>query len=446
MKHTFWSLLLVASLSLIQLGCASTKEVVSSEQVESQELLEKIKAIPAVKEVNVLATSDHFVEHYEIWFEQKVNPSKADSKTFKQRVLLAHASADAPVIVEIQGYQIYSPRSGELATLFGGNQITIEHRFFADSKPKDGIPWNDLTIDNAALDQHLIIESLKKAVYPQNKFVTTGISKGGQTTMIHRSKYPNDVDVSVCYVAPLNFEREEPRVYEFLDTVGTQEQRDQIRAFQHLCFDRKAEMVELLTAKAKKEGYTWNVSVEEAMELYVLEYSFAFWQWGAFKFEQIPDAGATTDSLLNHAMDVSGTSFFEEKGVDKLRPFFWAALTELGMYGYDYKPFKEHLSKQEIYTFDFTFPEGHSKTFNPEAMKNVNDFIQNDATQMMFIHGGLDTWVATAVQLSESAKSRGLEKHVLSTGHHGTRIRDFDTSKRAEIIKTLETWLGVKAK
>ena len=79
---------------------------------------------------------------------------------------------DAAVIVELQGYKIHSPRTGELAKIFNGNQITIEHRFFEDSKPIGEIPWEHLTVRNAATDQHIIIEALKKAVYPENKFLS----------------------------------------------------------------------------------------------------------------------------------------------------------------------------------------------------------------------------------------------------------------------------------
>lgn len=33
------------------------------------------------------------------------------------------------MIVEIQGYNIWTPEAGELANLLDGNQLTIEHRF-----------------------------------------------------------------------------------------------------------------------------------------------------------------------------------------------------------------------------------------------------------------------------------------------------------------------------
>jgi len=445
MKRVIWYLFVVASISLVQLSCASSHGLIDTESVQTQSLLEKIKAIPNVESVTVLESKDHFVEHYEVWFEQKVDPNKPESATFNQRVLLAHSSKNAPVIVELQGYEIYSPKAGELAKMFKGNQITIEHRFFANSRPTGEIPWENLTVRNAATDQHIIIEALKKAIYPDNKFLSTGISKGGQTTMLHRSYYPDDVDASVCYVAPLNFEREDSRIYHFLDTVGTEAQREQIEEYQKLCLDRKMDLVEILGEKAESAGFTWDVGLVEALELYVLEYSFAFWQWGAYSFDQIPDEGATSDSLLNHVLNVSGVSFFESHGVEKLRPYFWAALTEMGIYGYEYLPFEEQLSKQEVYTFDFTFPDGYVSSFDPAPMKNLNEFIQSEASTMMFIYGGRDTWSATAVELSDEAKDRGLVKYVLPTGHHGTRIRNFSPVQQSEMRRTLELWLDTKA-
>jgi hypothetical protein len=445
MKRNLFYLVIVLTISFTQVSCKTALDLTNETGTPPKTitLLERLEAIPNVTEVNVLGKMNHFTEHYELWFEQKTDPSKPNSPTFKQRVLLAHASDDAPVIVELQGYAIFSPRAGELAELYSGNQITIEHRFFNQSKPETGIPWTDLTVRNAAEDQHVIIQALKKAIYSNNKFVTTGISKGGQTTMLHRSFYPDDVDASVCYVAPLNFEREDPRIYNFFDTVGTTEQREMIYDYQTLCLERKAEMIDLLKAKATFENYEWNFSTEKAFEYYVLEYSFAFWQWGAYEFNEIPDEKATSDSLLNHVLDVSGVSFFESSGVKNLQPFFWSAMTEMGMYGYEFEPFEKYLSQKEVYTFDFTFPEGQSRPFDPAPMKNVNEFIQNKAENMMFIYGGLDTWSATAVQLSDAAKSRGLVKYVKAGGHHGTRMRNFHPKTQKQMKTTLDKWLEI---
>ncbi|PHR30411.1 MAG: aminopeptidase [Fluviicola sp.] len=439
-----WIVIFVCVVSVLGTSCKVTKPNDYIEESVSIDLLSQLKEIPQVKRITELETSDHFTQHVELWFEQLVDPQNPESETFEQRVLVAHSDNEAPVIVELQGYQIYSSKAGELASMFKGNQITIEHRFFANSKPEGEIPWEHLTLENAAMDQHNVITAIRSVLYPENKFLSTGISKGGQVTAIHRSMYPNDVDASVCYVAPLNFEREDKRIYHFLDTVGTEEQRSKIETFQILCFEMKTEILEELKAEQLENNYEWDMSLEKAFEYYVLEYPFAFWQWGGVSFEDIPDGEAGSDSILNHLLGVSGVSFFESSGVENLRPFFWSAMSEIGMYGYEYEPFEEYLSAKEDYTFEFTFPKGHAPVYSNVAMKRVNIFIQEKGTNMMFIYGGRDTWSATAVQLSDEAIKRGLKKYVNPVGHHGTRIRDFKNEQGSEIIGDLETWLEVK--
>ena len=95
------------------------------------------------------------------------------------------------------------------------------HRFFDQSVPEGGIPWENLTIKQAADDQHEIIQAIRQKIYPASKWISTGISKGGQTTIFHRYFYPADVDISVPYVAPLNLEYVDPRLDKFLNRLGT---------------------------------------------------------------------------------------------------------------------------------------------------------------------------------------------------------------------------------
>ncbi|MFT5779233.1 MAG: hypothetical protein ACI837_002190 [Crocinitomicaceae bacterium] len=422
-------------------SCSVTRHTTPQDSKISASLEDRLKDIPQVTQVTKMSNTDHFTENYELWFEQHTDPSNLSSPTFRQRVLIAHVSDTSTVIVELQGYHIYTPKSGELANLLQANQITIEHRYFANSTPKGELNWETLTVANAAADQHIIIAALKAAIYPKNTFISTGISKGGQTTMIHRSIYPSDVDGSVCYVAPLNFEREDPRIYTFLNSVGTQAQRDQVKAFQVMCFERKQRLLPLLQGRADANSWQWDIDLNHAFELYVLEYSFAFWQWGAYTFTEIPKSNATDEEILDHVLSVSGVSFFEKDGVEKQRSFFWAALTEMGIYGYESAPFKEYLTQKENYLFDFTLPNGKTPVYSKLPMKNVNDFIQNRAENMIFIYGELDTWSATGVQLSESAKERGLRKFVAKNAHHGTRIKSFPAGEREAILRIINSWV-----
>ena len=60
----------------------------------------------------------------------------------------------------------------------------------------------------------------------------------------------------------------------------------------------------------------------------------------------------------------------------------------------------------------------------------------------MFLYTTLSNERATAVELSEAAKERGLKKFVNPGGHHGTRIGGFDSKTKAEILNTIVGWIG----
>ena len=121
-----------------------------------------------------------------------------------------------------KGYESTYKSITEPARLIGANQFDVEHRFFGESIPA-GMDYKYLTIEQATADLHHIREVLG-SVYKKD-WISTGISKGGETTVYYRYFFPNDVKVSVPYVAPLALSMEDPRIYHFFDTVNTSEFR-----------------------------------------------------------------------------------------------------------------------------------------------------------------------------------------------------------------------------
>ena len=441
MKRTIVSLLFLALGSYMAWG-----------QSGILEKLQQIKEISDIKKMDI----DSFDEYYEFWYEQPIDHSRPEGGKFKQRVLLGHKNKpQAPVIVELQGYNIWSPKAGELAQLLNGNQLTIEHRFFDRSVPQGGIPWEYLTIKQAATDQHEIIQAIRKNIYPEVKWVSTGISKGGQTTIFHRYFYPEDVDVSVPYVAPLNLKYVDPRLAKFLEKAGTSkvgfgkflfgnDERNtchwDIKDFQNLCFQKIDSLIPMVEEYAQEKNYTFETvgGIRRAVQLMILEYPFAFWQWG-HKCSNIPLAEDGIEAIYTNLMEVSGPSFFEDKNIVQQQPFFYAALTEIGMYDYKVKPFKKYLPDKEDITFVFTMPKGiEQKPFNEQQMKDINRWLQTDAEKMLFIYGGMDPWGATAVDLKENSKCR---KYVKADMDHTCRIKHFEEITRQDIIETLKSWL-----
>ena len=160
--------------------------------------------------------------------------------------------------------------------MLSANQIAVEHRFFGESLP-DSMDYKYLNLKQATADLHHINQLFKK-IYA-GKWVSSGISKGGVTTIFYRYFYPDDVDVSVPYVAPLNKAREDKRIYTFLDTVGTDECREKIKSFQTRLLENRDEVLSFLKFYSMGADLEFNyLTFEQAFEYAVMEYSFSFWQ------------------------------------------------------------------------------------------------------------------------------------------------------------------------
>ena len=418
-------------------------------------ILNKLKQIPEISDIQE-KKHKAFEVYYEFNFEQPIDHNDRSKGTFKQRVFLGHKALDAPVVAELEGYQIRLRSQSELSVLFGANQLSVEHRFFEKSVPNGDIPCEYLTIQQAATDHHKIIQTIKKHIYPTVKWMTTGISKGGQTVIFHRYFYPEDVDITVPYVAPLNLSYADPRLKKFLDKLGTSKGKNldgvlsgkdvgsarwDIRDFQTMCFEHQDELLPLFAEFSKNRGYTYEMAggIKRALQLTILEYPFAFWQWGG-NVATIPEKDkAELKEVFSHLVRVSAPSFFEDKAIEGLRPFFYGALTEMGMYTYDVKPFKKFLDDKKDIDFSFTMPKGfNKKAFNAGQMKKINKWLQTDAERILFVYGGSDPWYATGVDLKKNFKCR---KYVRGDMHHGCRIKDFDPVSREDLIDTLKEWL-----
>lgn len=89
----------------------------------------------------------------------------------------------------------------EIAHRYHANYISIEYRYFQYSSPD--ACWTNLDplrSDEAAADFHHFFDALKKVL--KGKWVMSGVSKGGITTLLQHHFYPNDMDVYVPYSAP----------------------------------------------------------------------------------------------------------------------------------------------------------------------------------------------------------------------------------------------------
>ena len=379
-----------------------------------------------------------FEAAYELRVRQPLDHKNPDAGHFYQKVFLSHRSEDRPTVIVTEGYDRAKNRIYELTDLLKANQIDVEHRYYGESMP-DKLDYSYLNLEQAAADLHHINELFKK-IY-QGKWLSTGISKGGQTTIFYRYFYPEDVDVSVPYVAPLNLEFEEKRIYTFLDTIGTDECRANILAVQKRLLKDRKQVLPMLRWYARGANLQFSYhTLEQAFELAVLEYPFSFWQWG-HDCDMIPDPQAPTEEILEHLLDVSGVDFFSDKDIYHYSSHYYQAASEMGYYGYETKKFKGLLKALSM------SPNPHA-AFTPMKMKvsydgslthKVNDWLAENGDRFIYINGAIDTWSATAVRPSEGIDA--LWFFLKGKDHARARIANMNEDELAKLIDALEKWL-----
>ena len=408
-------------------------------QTESP-LLKKLKSFKEVSDITPIKHDTTFSEAYEMMVTQPVDHNKLAGVKFKQKIFLSHKNNSSPVVFVTEGYAAGSSRATELTKILNANQIVVEHRYFGKSVPQK-IDWKYLNIKQAAADHHLIVQLFKK-IY-NGKWISTGISKGGQTTLYFKRFYPNDVDVSVPYVAPINLSAEDPRIYMFLNSVGTQECRDKIIQFQRAFLSKREEIKNLLMRDVEKKNLRLAWDYDFVLEYMTLEYSFAFWQWGNTKCEEIPAADSPAEKLYDHMVKANPLYFFTEQAMKDFGPFYVQAYSEIGYYGYDLEPFKDLLKEIKDGSNKILVPKDAKVNFDCSVMNDVNSWLQKHGNNIIYIYGGNDTWNATSIQLLGQTNAI---KMVKKGGSHGTRIGSFEGEQKEKIYSTLENWLGIKIK
>jgi len=405
------------------------------------ELYKKLSAIPGL-DIKPIEAVDYFTEAYEIMVEQPLDHNNPDGEKFKQQVFLSHTNFDRPVVMNNDGYGISNNRTYELADITKSNQLYIEHRYFQESMP-DTDDWQYLTTKQAADDMYRIVQIFKQ-VYPESKFVSSGISKGGQTTIFFKYYHPDAVDVWVPYVAPLNLTREDPRIYEHLRSIGTKECRDKIIEFQRAMFINRDAIIPMMKEYAEEKGYTYQMGWDLAYEYSVLEYSFSFWQWHEENgCETIPPPNATPDSLFSYFKKRGEMRYISDQSRNGNAPFMYQAYTELGYYGYELKDFEGLLvgCKGNVVSSDILFEGADKLKFDYELMPKINKFIQEEGNNFLYIYGELDTWAASKVDIGNKTNAVRMVK---KGGSHRTRIRTFEGEELEKIYSTLENWLDIK--
>ena len=411
----------------------------SSGQSDKQILERALFNLPNVSFTDVSKLGDPYLT-YDLMIRQPLDHQHPEKGYFIQWVQLRHKGFDNPVVIETHGYEMGRGRN-EVERILSANNIGVEYRFFGKSIP-DSMQYEFLTIEQAAADLHEV-NKLFKQLY-KGKWFSTGISKGGQTTLYYKYFYPDDVNVAIPYVAPIDNALEDTRIYTFLDTIGTPECRKKIFDFQKFLLKNEDKVIEKLNwyAKGARLKFNWTGNIGKSYELAVLEYSFSFWQWGR-SCDSIP-TNKKLDDYLGELLKTSNISFFSDKDIESYASHYYQA-TQTGYYSYNIAPFKKYI-KHFTTNPSAIFPpkSAQPKPFDNNMYHNFQKWLDTNGNNILYLYGGIDTWSAARVLVSDQVNSKS---YLIPGKHHGSaRIKNLPEGMMYEFVGKIKEWTGIDCK
>jgi hypothetical protein len=402
-----------------------------------------LKSLDGISDVQMLE-SPVFKEKYVMKIRQNVDGDNADKGTFGQRIFVCLRDINAPTVIVTEGYSAsygtFSRYDIELGRLFGANIVLCEYRYFDQSVPEP-CNWDYLTVANSLRDLHHVRQTLGQIF--KGKWISTGSSKGGQTTMFYRAYYPDDVDASVSYVAPLNRSVEDGRHEKFLaKKAGTAEDRAIVLRAQQEMLKRRDTMIPLFKKFCDEHHYQFYLPIDEIYDYMVLEYAFAHFQYGT-KASEIPSVTGPDEPLFKHFVKVSGPDYFAYPS--RYLPFDVQAARELGYYGYSLKGLKKWTKVKSTKGYlkkIMLSPELRHYEFDPTLYKRTVKFLKKEDPTMIFIYGEADPWSASGVCTWLNCKKKeNMRVYVQPGGDHGASITDMPEPDKTDIMERLTKWL-----
>ena len=405
-----------------------------------------LNSIGAVKSFEQIEKNDTTRQYYLMKFTQALDPENEAAGTFEQRVMLGHRGYDRPTVVVTEGYggdyAFNNPRyMEELTYILDANILFVEYRYFSGSMPEP-CNWEYLTVANSMVDYHNIITAFKP--FYTGKWASTGISKGGSTSLFFRAYYPNDLDVSVPYVGPLSCAVEDGRHESFLEQVSTKENRDAIRNFQTELFERKARLMPMLDKYCFEHDMVFRVPTSTIYDLLVLEYQFSMWQWGT-PISTIPALDSDDETIFSYFVKMCGPDYFAAGS--NIESFFVQAVKDFGYYGYNIEPFHKYVNAEDIegYLKRVLLPESFADVkFDDSNYRYVTDFYTENDPKMLFIYGEVDPWTASGVTWLRDRNKENIKIFIQPGGSHTARILNMPEGMRNEILELLNEWMQYK--
>ncbi|MDX8029881.1 S28 family serine protease [Lentzea sp. BCCO 10_0856] len=425
--------------SLLAFGLASAQVLaVASVVSAAPDIKDRIAALPGVRIISegMSGTARTFV----LGIQQPADHHRPRGSRFEQRFSLLHKDDAKPMVLHTTGYGLPGTiGASEPARLVDGNQLSVEQRFFTPSRPVPA-DWDDLNIWQAANDHHRIVLAFKK-IY-RARWLSTGASKGGMTSIYHRRFFPRDVDATIAYVAPNDVVNDRDVYGEFIRNVGNDPTcNKRLEGVQRQILQHRDEIVSRLEAK----GYTYKQfgSAHRALEILVLDTPFTFWQYGTQEqCALVPGASASVDDLWTFMDKTVGWDFYTDAGVAPYAPYYYQAGTQLGWPEADESAVRDLLRYPGVSVpRSMVSPEIRFPRFDRSAMRDVDSWVRYQGSRLLFVNGQNDPWSAEPFRLGPG--TRDSLSFAVPGGNHGANIAKLPEKERAAATAAVQRWAGV---
>ncbi len=412
---------------------------------QAQDIAEQLEAIPGMTVVEEKAAPAPY-RYFVLNYTQPNDHLKPFRGSFQQRLTILHRGTDRPTVLQTSGYNVgTNPTRSEPTRLVDGNQVSTEQRFFKPSRPEPADWSRELTIWQAASDHHRIVAALD-GLYG-GKWLSTGASKGGMTSVYHRRFFPDDVDGTVAYVAPNDVvNREDSRYTRFFEQVGTPECRAALTALEREALGpRRGELLARFQAAATAQGWTFAntlQTIDRALEMVVLDTAWAFWQYsGVASCPDIPAATATTDEIYTFLDDTVSFGFYTDQGLDPYVAYYFQAGTQLGYPVPSFARLDGLTRYRGLYQPRALVPRELKMRFEPQRMRDIDHWVRTRGSELLFVYGQNDPWGAEAFELGH--RTRDSYWYEAAGANHGANISRLTPAEQAEATAALQRWAGV---
>ena len=225
-----------------------------------------LKQIPGVTDIKCFEHESEDTMYY-FNFEQDIDHRNPALGKFKQQVVLLYKGKDHNNVLYTEGYalagdpevnynRLDSLELPAIVDMYETNYVGVEHRYHGWSLPQGFT--NDFTYLSTwqqSTDLHCIVTALKASGLFAGKWVSTGVSKCGETTAYYAYHYPNEMDAYVPYCGPYLTSLADQRVGDFvLEPTSIKADIEKVKTAYSYALNNKPLMDQLLSLLVKEYG------------------------------------------------------------------------------------------------------------------------------------------------------------------------------------------------